>query len=85
MEIYLNDKLLDRVVWKKKGTKHRYYYIPGIKGQVYEIRTKANDSYNPYKAGLSKRFEESRDQSAAITDITFYRIPIPEGTAKWAM
>jgi len=79
MKIYINDKLIDRVTWEKKGIKHKYYHIPGIKGRVLKIRTSASDSYNPYKQGLSKSIRENRNQSAAITDITFFRIPITKG------
>ena len=80
IKLYVNDKLIDGIIWKKKGLKHRYYHIPGIKGRSLKISTSASDSYNPYKRGLSKSIRENRDQSAAITDITFFRIPIIEGT-----
>ncbi len=76
MKIYVNDSLIDRVTWKKKGTKYRYYHIPGIQGRPLKIKTVASDSYNPYKQGLSKNIRENRKQSAAVTDISFYRIPI---------
>ena len=73
MKTYVNDKLIDRVTWEKKGIKHKYYHIPGIKGQSLKIRTSASDSYNPYKQGLSKDIRENRNQSAAITGITFFQ------------
>lgn len=71
IEIYVNDKLIDHVKWDSKGTIHRDYNIPGIKGQMISIRTSSNDSYNPYKKGLSKNIRENRDQSVAISDIVF--------------
>jgi len=73
MKIYVNDKLIDLVKWNKKDTKHLNYHIPGIKGQSLTIRTRASDSYNPYKLGLSKNIRENRNQSVAIKDITFFQ------------
>jgi O-antigen ligase len=79
VKIFANDNLIDQMTWKKKGSIHKYYHISGIKGKYLKIRTSANDSFNPYEFGLRKNIRENRDQSVAITDITFFRIPIRKG------
>lgn len=73
MKIYVNDQLLDQLIWEQKGTKHKNYHIPGIKGTSLKIRTSASESYNPFKRGLSKNIRENRDQSAAMTEIVFFQ------------
>ena len=69
--IYVNDKMIDHVVWNKKGVVYRDYTIPGIEDQTINVRTNSSDSYNPYKKGLSHNIRENRDQSFAMSDIVF--------------
>ena len=77
--ISANDQLIDQLTWETKGSKYKYYHIPGIKGKYLKIRISAKDSFNPYKSGFSNDIRENRDQSVAITGITFFRIPISKG------
>jgi len=74
MKIFANDNLIDQLIWEKKETKHKYYHINGLKDKNMKIKITTNNSYNPYKSGVSKNIRETRDQSAAITDITFFNV-----------
>jgi len=45
VDIIINDIHMDKILWKKKGFKHRYYHIPGIKGTRIKIRIIAENRF----------------------------------------
>lgn len=72
LEIYANDKLIEQLLWARNGYKNQYYHIPGIKNQALEIKMIASETFNPYKDGLNGNIKENRNQSVAITEISFF-------------
>jgi len=78
-KVFINDVLIDKLVWNKKGIKQLYYHIPGIKdkakGKSLIIRTSSSGSFNLYKLGISKDIHQSRDKSIAISSVVFSKNP----------
>lgn len=77
-DIFFYDQHVDQVAWEKEEIIFRCYDVPGISGEVLKIRIKSSQSYNPYKQGFSDDIRQNRLQSLAVSDVQFFRIPLPE-------
>lgn len=76
LDLFINDALFDTVLLDQPALVHKYYYVPGMAGKTMLFKIKADGSYNPYKKGLTDNIKESREQSAAVTDVQFFQIPL---------
>ncbi len=74
LTIFVDDQMLDRIHFIKKGKKSLYYYVPSLKDRMVEIRTRVNHTFNPYRLGLTRDLKKNREQGVAVSPVTFLRI-----------
>lgn len=81
-DIYLNGVHADRIFWDEHRVIFKCYHMPGIMDETLEITLETTQSYNPYKKGVTDDIRKSRLQSLAVSDVQFFRIPVPEEVLK---
>ena len=73
VEIFVEERLLERLVFSEPGFKYRYYLLPGIQGRKILIETRSKPVRNPFEAGISTDPGHNRKQSVAL-DVGFLHI-----------
>jgi hypothetical protein len=68
VDLLLDGETLDVVHFFNGGSRSLSYYIPGIKGEYVEIRTKVDKTFCPMRAGIN---EDPRNLGVALSPITF--------------
>lgn len=74
VQVFLNEKLIDRVHFFAEGVKPLYYYFPSITDNQIELKTIASNTFNPYKLGLSNDLKRNWEHGVAVSEVNFLKI-----------